>query len=82
MGMDDGWGSSGGTQTNGFGGQQIPQQQPPPMMPNSSSMDMLGGLSGLDLNSQQPPPAGQQLKQQEQGQPAGKKTNDDLLGLF
>lgn len=39
----------------------------------------LGGLAGLDLGgSSQPPPPKQQLA----GQGKGKKTNEDLLGLF
>ena len=41
-----------------------------------SHQDVLGGLAGLDMNAtSQPPPAGQQLQ-------GGKKTNEDLLGLF
>jgi len=41
-----------------------------------SNEDVLGGFASLDMNAtNQPPPAGQQLQ-------GGKKTNDDLLGLF
>lgn len=41
--------------------------------------DVLSGFAGLDLSSTtQPPPASQQL---DSGQ-GGKKTNEDLLGLF
>ena len=42
-----------------------------------SNEDVLGGLANLDMSAtSQPPPAGQQL------QGGGKKTNEDLLGLF
>ena len=41
--------------------------------------DILSGFASLDLNSAtQPPPAGQQLAAGQEG----KKTNEDLLGLF
>ena len=41
-----------------------------------SNEDVLGGFASLDMNAaSQPPPAGQQLQ-------GGKKTNEDLLGLF
>ena len=41
-----------------------------------SNEDVLGGFASLDINAaNQPPPAGQQLQ-------GGKKTNEDLLGLF
>ena len=46
-----------------------------------SNQDILGGFAALDMGSQsQPPPAGQQLA--DGGGGAGKKTNEDLLGLF
>lgn len=49
--------------------------------PSSSSGggagDMMNGFAGLDLSAgSQPPPAGQQLHSD------GKKTNEDLLGMF
>ena len=41
-----------------------------------SNEDVLGGFASLDMSAaSQPPPAGQQLQ-------GGKKTNEDLLGLF
>ena len=41
-----------------------------------SNEDVLGGFASLNVNAtSQPPPAGQQLQ-------GGKKTNEDLLGLF
>lgn len=42
-----------------------------------SNEDVLGGFASLDMGgaTSQPPPAGQQLQ-------GGKKTNEDLLGLF
>lgn len=41
-----------------------------------SNEDVLGGFAALDMNAtKQPPPAEQQLH-------GGKKTNEDLLGLF
>lgn len=41
-----------------------------------SNEDILGGFAALDMNAtSQPPPPGQQLQ-------GGKKTNEDLLGLF
>ena len=41
-----------------------------------SNEDVLGGFASLDINAaNQPPPPGQQLQ-------GGKKTNEDLLGLF
>ena len=41
-----------------------------------SNEDVLGGLASLNVNATgQPPPAAQQLQ-------GGKKTNEDLLGLF
>jgi AP-1 complex subunit beta-1 len=44
--------------------------------------DMMNGFAGMDLSGNSaPPPAAQQL-QQGQGSGQGKKTNDDLLGLF
>ena len=47
--------------------------------PSNGTGDMTNGLAGLDLSSvTQPPPPEQQLG----GQAAGKKTNEDLLGLF
>lgn len=46
---------------------------------SNGTEDMSNGLAGLDLGSgSQPPPPEHQLG----GQPAGKKTNEDLLGLF
>lgn len=42
-----------------------------------SNEEVLGGFANLDMSAaSQPPPAGQQLHQ------GGKKTNEDLLGLF
>ena len=41
-----------------------------------SNDDILGGFAGLDLNATTQPPPPQQLLQ------GGKKTNEDLLGLF
>ncbi|KAL8695348.1 MAG: hypothetical protein Q9218_000107 [Villophora microphyllina] len=46
-----------------------------------SHQDILGGFAALDMSTgnQPPPPPSQQLAGLEQG---GKKTNEDLLGLF
>ncbi len=45
---------------------------------NNGTDDMMNGFASLDMNSlSQPPPPEQQL-----GQSTGKKTNEDLLGLF
>ena len=60
-------GGSGGTQINGNVG-------------GMSSADILGGFASMDMNAaSQPPPPGQQLGD---GSTGGKKTNEDLLGLF
>lgn len=45
------------------------------------SQDLMNGFAGMDLNGGQPPPAQSQLDGSGGGQ-GGKKTNDDLLGLF
>ena len=45
------------------------------------SQDLMNGFASMDLNGGQPPPAVNQLDGSSGGQ-AGKKTNDDLLGLF
>ena len=46
-----------------------------------SNSDILGGFAALDMSAaHQPPPAGQQLA--ADGGTGGKKTNEDLLGLF
>lgn len=45
-----------------------------------ASNDLMNGFAGLDMGSSQPPPPQTQLGQ-GQGQ-GGKKTNEDLLGLF
>lgn len=45
------------------------------------SQDLMNGFAGMDLNGGQPPPAQDQLNGGGSGQ-GGKKTNDDLLGLF
>lgn len=48
--------------------------------PSNGRDDILNGFANLDLASvNQPPPPEQQLGGQG---PAGKKTNEDLLGLF
>ncbi|KAL8928462.1 MAG: hypothetical protein Q9208_001695 [Pyrenodesmia sp. 3 TL-2023] len=48
---------------------------------NAFEQDMLGGFASLDVSAgTQPPPAGQQLMGEQAG--GGKKTNEDLLGLF
>ena len=48
---------------------------------NAFEQDMLGGFASLDTSAgSQPPPAGQQLTGEQAG--GGKKTNEDLLGLF
>ena len=45
-----------------------------------TNADILGGFAAMDMNAtSQPPPPGQQLGDQSAG---GKKTNEDLLGLF
>jgi hypothetical protein len=41
----------------------------------SNHQDLMNGFASLDMNAQQP-------HQQLNGDPAGKKTNEDLLGLF
>ena len=46
---------------------------------SSDHQDILNGFAGLDMSGgSQPPPPQQQLA----GQSGGKKTNEDLLGLF
>lgn len=43
------------------------------------SSDLINGFASLDMGAgNQPPPPGEQLE----GQRGGKKTNEDLLGLF
>ena len=42
---------------------------------NAMQNDMINGFGGLDLSGSRPPPA----QAQSQG---GKKTNEDLLGMF
>lgn len=45
---------------------------------NNAHNDMMSGFGGLDLGgASQPPPPGQQLHGEQ-----GKKTNEDLLGMF
>ena len=47
--------------------------------PDSHHQDMMNGFASLDLSSMsQPPPPQQQLARDS----GGRKTNDDLLGLF
>lgn len=49
---------------------------------NGNHQDVLSGFAGLDLGaSSQPPPPQQQLANPA-GESKGKKTNEDLLGLF
>jgi hypothetical protein len=48
-----------------------------PQQLGAAGSDLVSGFAGLDLAAGQPPPAQTQLKQQ-----AGKKTNEDLLGMF
>lgn len=43
----------------------------------SGSDDLMNGFASLDMNAGQPPPAQTQLSNG-----GGKKTNEDLLGLF
>lgn len=67
--LDDlmGLGANGSPGAGGFG------QRANGMMSNE---EVLGGFANLDVGAaSQPPPAGQQLQ-------GGKKTNEDLLGLF
>lgn len=46
---------------------------------DTTSQDILGGFAAMDMGAaNQPPPAGQQLADVN----SGKKTDDDLLGLF
>ncbi|KAK1673911.1 adaptin N terminal region-domain-containing protein [Colletotrichum godetiae] len=70
---------------------QQQQQAANPMSPGAGGggmNDMMNGFAGLDFGntgSGQPLPAGMQLHQPAQGQASegnGKKTNEDLLGLF
>lgn len=50
---------------------------------SNGTEDTMNGFATLDLTSvNQPPPPQQQQQQQLSGQAAGKKTNEDLLGLF
>lgn len=64
--LDDLMGLSNGSGGGGFGQSN-----------GMSNEDVLGGFAALDMNAEsQPPPAGQQLHD------GGKKTNEDLLGLF
>ena len=53
-------------------------------MGGMTNADILGGFAAMDVSAQtQPPPAGQQLADgQQQSGGSGKKTNEDLLGLF
>ena len=72
-GMDDLMGLSNG---GGGGGMQMNGDASGGM----SNADILGGFAAMDVSAtSQPPPAGQQLGD---GSVDGKKTNEDLLGLF
>ena len=66
MGMSNGFGGGGPAPTANGNG-----------MSSMTNQDILGGFGAMDLSgTSQPPPAGQQLAD------SGKKTNEDLLGMF
>ena len=56
------------------GGSSAPAANLPPA---DGMNDLMGGFGGLDMGGGQPPPPQQQL-----GGEQGKKTNEDLLGMF
>ena len=71
-GLDDLMGMS-----NGFGGGGPPPTSNGNGLGVMTNQDILGGFGALDLSgTSQPPPASQQLAD------SGKKTNEDLLGMF
>ena len=62
---------------NGFGGGGPAPTANGNGMSSMTNQDILGGFGAMDLSgTSQPPPAGQQLAD------SGKKTNEDLLGMF
>lgn len=71
-GLDDLMGMS-----NGFGGGGPPATSNGHALGGMTNQDILGGFGDMDLSgTSQPPPAAQQLAD------SGKKTNEDLLGMF